>query len=127
LIVDRQKFEQVLMASNGGRIVEASPLAFMLSAGGTLPYFDVLSVEQAAISSNNKIWGFYGQRQFGDVTVDGVLEKAVYYDFYRLYVMNSAYIYQITLSYVPGLNHPRTTWDHLVDTLSSLRIVFNEK
>jgi hypothetical protein len=123
LIVDRERFEKFLMASNGGQIVKANPLLFMLSKGGNLPYFDVLSTKQATVSENNEVWGFYGQQQYGNVIVNGKLEEAVYYDYYRVYAMNSAYIYQITLSYVPGLNHPRTTWDQLVDTLSSLRIV----
>ena len=122
LIADRRRFELLKIAAYRGRDIPASPLQFILSKGGGLPDFDIQSVKEASISSNNLVWGFYGRTQWEDVKLDGVPMSVVYYDFYRLYVMNSAYLYQITISYIPTANQPRRTWDDLLGFLQSLKI-----
>ena len=122
LIVDRHRFEQTLMARNHGRIIQATPLNFMLNAGGGLPTLDVLAIKSVSVSKNGRVWGFFGENEFHNVIIDGVPQDVVHYSFYRLYVINSAYVYQITLSYMPHPKHPRATWDTLVAELGSLRI-----
>lgn len=122
VIIDRQKFELKLTADKSGRNLPATPLTFMFKVGGSLPYFDIYSVKEGSISTDNKVWGFYGRTQWINVKVNGVLQQNVFYDFYRIYVINSSYLYQITLSYIPVVDQPRSTWDDLVKLLRSLRI-----
>ena len=123
VIFDKEKYQKVLIASQKGRKVEPNPLNFLLVAGGTLPRIDILSVKQASVSKDNRIWGFYGQRKFNNINVDGKDENELYMDFYRIYTMNASFIYQITLTYVSSPKTPRTTWDDLVKSLLSLRII----
>lgn len=123
IIFKKESFEKSIMVGNNGRIVKTNPFVFLLSAGGTLPYIDMLSVKQISVSKNNDVWGFYGQRDFHKLIIDNRFENDVFYDFYRLYSMNSEFIYQITLSYIPNPNHPRNTWEKLVEHLSTFRIV----
>lgn len=124
VIFDKENYQKMTIASQGGRKIEPTPLNFLLSAGGTLPYIDILSVRQASVSKDNKIWGFYGQRKSNNVILDGNVEKTLYQDFYRIYTMNNSYIYQITLTYISSSKTPRTTWDDLVKSLQSLKIVY---
>jgi len=123
VIFDKDNYQKVLTASQNGRKVEPNPLNFLFVAGGTLPRIDILSVKQASVSKDNKIWGFYGQRKFNLVKVDDKDEKELYMDYYRIYTMNSTYIYQITLTYISSSKTPRTTWNDLVKSLQSLKIV----
>ncbi len=123
MIYEKEKYEQVLIASQNGRKVEPNPLNFLLVAGGILPQIDILSVKQASVSKDNKVWGFYGQRKFNLVKVNGKDEKELFMDFYRIYTMNEAFIYQITLTYISNSGTPRSTWDELVSSLQSLKIV----
>jgi len=123
VIFDKENYRKVLIASNNGRKIEPNPLNFLFVAGGTLPRIDILSVKQASISKDNKIWGFYGERKFNKVKVDGKDEDELYMDFYRIYTMNNSFIYQITLTYVSSPKTPRTTWNDLVKSLQSLKIV----
>jgi len=122
VLIDRRDFERRLAFANGGRRVEASPFLVMLSVGADLPRLDTLAIKQASVSEDNRVWAFYGQTEYQNVKIDGVPTASVFQDFYRLYVANSAYIYQITLSYIPHPSQPRSTWDALVKVLQSLKI-----
>ncbi len=123
VIVNKGDSEKTLIASQGGKYVEPNPLNFLLSSGGTLPRLDVSSIKHSTVSSDGRIWGFYGEREFHNLIVNEKREKNLFQDFYRIYVMNSDFIYQITLSYVPNNNTPRKVWDQLVKSLNSLRII----
>jgi hypothetical protein len=123
IALDRHKFEMVLMASNGGRKVPATPLNFLLAAGGTLPYFDVDDVTAADVSEDNNIWAFYAPIKRNDVEVNGVLTPAFYEEMYRFYVLNAAYVYQITIILVRTPDQPPETWDEILSIFQSLRIV----
>lgn len=123
VIFDKDNYQKVLTASQNGRKIEPNPLNFLFVAGGTLPRIDILSVKQASVSKDNKIWGFYGQRKFNKVKVDGKDEEELYMDFYRIYTMNNSFIYQITLTYISSSKTPRTTWNDLVKSLQTLKIV----
>jgi hypothetical protein len=125
LIVDRKRFE--LLPARSGREIAASPLRFMLTEGGNLPRVDFDSVLQASISSDNRVWGFHGRTQWQDILINGVRQSTVYYDFYRVYVMNDAYLYQITLGFIPNLDQPADTWQEMVKSLQSLRILAEMK
>ncbi|MGZ5445145.1 MAG: hypothetical protein ACXW5U_28610 [Thermoanaerobaculia bacterium] len=120
---DRKKFEMTLMAANGGRKVPATPLSFLLAAGGTLPRFDPFDVVAADVSEDNNIWAFYSQVKLNNVEVNGNVVPAFFQEMYRFYVLNSAYVYQITVLLIRTPEQPPQTWDEILKTLQSLRIV----
>jgi hypothetical protein len=127
LIVDRNKFELQSIAVNGGVKVEANPLNYLLSFGAVLPQFNPKFVKEISVSKDSYVWGFYGQRKLNNVIINGSNINELYTDYYRIYAVNSDFIYQITLSYTPNLSTPRSTWDDLLKFLKSLRIVSNQK
>lgn len=123
VIVDKKEFELQAIAMNGGTEIQANPFYYLLSFGSILPYFNVQNVKDISVSQDSKVWAFYAERVLNNVYVNNEMQSKVHTDFYRIYAINSDYIYQITLSYTPSIDTPRKTWDELVRVLKSLRII----
>jgi len=123
VIIDKKEFELQAIAINGGTEIQASPFYYLLSFGSILPYFNVQSVTDISVSSDSKVWAFYAERKLNNVYVNNEMTSVMHTDFYRIYAINSDYIYQITLSYTPSIDTPRKTWNELVRVLKELRIV----
>ena len=123
VVFDRANFETVLTGSHGGRKVAATALNFLLSSGGTLPYFDPLDVLQTDVSRDNNVWAFHVQTKLNDVEVNGEPTEIIYLEHYRFYVLNDAYIYQVILTRIHTPDQPSVIWTNLMDSLASLRIV----
>ncbi len=123
MVCPRKIVEASLIVETMGRKVELTPLNYVMHFGGLPPKLDTVHVKQASISHDGNVWGFYGETSIHNVYADKHEQTIMYYDFYKIFVINKSYIYQISLSYVPSMKHPRATWDELARLLQSLRIV----
>lgn len=123
MVCPRKIVEASLIVETMGRKVELTPLNYVMHFGGLPPKLDTVHVKQASVSHDGNVWGFYGETSIHNVYADKHEQAIMYYDFYKIFVINEANVYQICLSYVPSMKHPRATWDELVRLLQSLRIV----
>ena len=123
VVFDKKRFETILTARHRGRRIPATALNFLLASGGTLPRVDVPDVRQTDVSKDNSVWAFHIRSKFNKVEVNGEISDVLQMEHYRFYVLNDAYIYQITLTLLHTPDQPPETWDDLERFLHSLRVV----
>jgi len=123
MVCPRKIVEDSLVLDTMGRDVPLTPLNYVMRFGGVPPKLDLLEVKHASVSHDGRVWGFYGESRYHQLLVDGVRQSTVHFDFYKLFLMNDRYVYQISLNYIPTVKHPRATWDELARLLQSFRVV----
>ncbi len=123
-VFDRTLYELSVISSQQGRDPKPHLLAFLLGSGNTLPaVLDPYAVQKVSISNDNQVFGLYMRPVLVDPIVDGIRTDELGRSVYRIYAMNSKFIYQVTLTYTDDTLDRPSNITPLKNALSSFRFV----